>query len=181
MKLLTNKQEKSRQSDIENLLRDAAINESNYELFTERIDALELALEDQDWQKLGETGNKEFSRAGIQRINELARLYWLKNPLIRRAVLTQSQYVFAQGVEINSENEDVNEVIQAFVDDPKNKAELTDHQNRSVKEIELQLFANIFFVFFTNNLTGKVRVRTIPEYEIQEIITDPDDNKTPLF
>ena len=108
-------------------------------------------------------------------------MYYLKNPLIRRAVLTQAQYVFAQGVEINSENEDVNEVIQGFIDDPKNKAELTDHQNRTVKEIELQLFANIFFVFFTDPLTGKVLVRTIPEYEIREIIADPEDSKTPLW
>ena len=150
-------------------------------MFTERLAQLELALEDQGWERIGDQINKEFSRSGIALINDAARLFWLKNPLIRRAVLTQANYVFGQGVNIASENEDVNEVIQDFLDDTKNKAELTSHQNRIVKETELQLFANIFFVFFTNKLTGAVKVRTIPEQEIKLIITDPEDSKTPLF
>jgi hypothetical protein len=49
------------------------------------------------------------------------------------------------------------------------------------KETELQLFANIFFVFFHDPLTGRVRVRTIPVNEIEDVITDKDDSKTPLY
>ncbi|KKM02904.1 hypothetical protein LCGC14_1779780 [marine sediment metagenome] len=181
MKILTSKQEQTRQSEIEGLIREVATNESNYDLFTERIAVLELALEDQDWLKLDFSNSKQLGRDALQKINDRARMFWLKNPLIRRATLTQANYVFGQGVEISSDNEDVNEVIQAFIDDQKNKAELTDHETRMIKEIELQLFANIYFVFFTDAMTGKVLIRTIPEYEIHDIIADPEDSKTPLW
>ena len=90
MKILTNKQEQERESQIKGLIKEVALNENNYDLFTERIAALELALEDQDWLKLDSTGNKEISRAGRQKINDMARMFWLKNPLIRRATLTQA-------------------------------------------------------------------------------------------
>ncbi|MEE9451082.1 MAG: hypothetical protein V3V72_13615 [Ignavibacteriaceae bacterium] len=185
MKLLTNKQEQERESQIETLIKEIAVeshvNRENEDEFKERIAALEIALEDQDWLKLDFSNNKQLGRDSLQKINDRARMFWLKNPLIRRATLTQANYVFGQGVEINSENENVNKVIQAFIDDPKNKAELTDHETRMIKEIELQLFANIYFVFFTDASTGKVLVRTIPEYEIQDIVTEPEDSKTPVW
>ncbi|GAJ06609.1 unnamed protein product, partial [marine sediment metagenome] len=120
-------------------------------------------------------------REGLKRINKLARIYFLNDPLIRRAVLTQTQYVFGQGIQIRADHPLVDEVIQDFVDDSKNKAEITEHQGRMIKETELQLFANIYFVFFVDGATGRVRVRTIPADEIADIITDPEDSKTPLY
>ena len=181
MKIISDKTEKIREVALQELKTESNINFNNTEFLKERLAQLEFAFEDQGWERIGDQINKEFSRTGLAMINDAARLFWLKNPLIRRAVLTQANYVFGQGVNIASENEDVNEVIQDFLDDTKNKAELTSHQNRMVKEIELQLFANIFFVFFTDKLTGKVKVRTIPEQEIKLIITDPDDKKTPWY
>jgi len=167
--------------DLKKMVEMVRALESNEEIFRERIAELEFALEDADWLRLSAENDKEFSRQGIDNINKLARLSWLKNPLIRRAVLTQANYVFGQGLNMNSENEQVDLVIQKFLDDPKNKVELTDHAELMIKEQELQLFSNIFFVFFTDRKTGRVRVRTIPVYEIREIICDPEDNKTPLF
>jgi hypothetical protein len=75
----------------------------------------------------------------------------------------------------------VYEVLQAFIDDPKNQAELTTHQARMVKETELQLFANVFFVFFTNRSTGRVRVRTIHPDEVEDVICNPQDSKDPWY
>jgi hypothetical protein len=167
--------------DLKKMVEMVRALENNEELFTERIAELEFALEDADWLKLSMESEKEFSRQGIDNINQLARLSWLKNPLIRRAVLTQANYVFGQGINLNSDNEQVDAVIQKFLDDPKNKVELTDHAQLMIKEQELQLFSNIFFVFFTDRKTGRVRVRTIPVDEVRQIITDPDDNKTPLY
>lgn len=181
MEIISDKTAKLREAQLTKLTEESNINFNNLEIFTERLAQLEFAIEDQGWERIGDQINKEFSRSGIAMINDAARLFWLKNPLIRRAVLTQANYVFGQGVNIASENKDVNEVIQSFLDDKKNKAELTSHQNQMVKEIELSLFANIFFVFFTDKLTGAVKVRTIPEQEMKLIITDPEDSKTPLY
>lgn len=181
MKIITDKTEKLRESALKKLTDESNINFDNLEIVAEALSSLQLHMEDIGWDRIGDQLKDDFSRSGIAMINDAARLFWLKNPLIRRAVLTQANYVFGQGVNIASENEDVNIVIQEFLDDTKNKAELTSHQNRIVKEIELSLFANIFFVFFTNKVTGAVKVRTIPEQEMKIIITDPEDSKTPLF
>jgi len=167
--------------DIQKMQESIQQRDDSLELLQERLAELELALEDAGWMKLSSESQREFSREGLRKINQLARLYWIKNPLIKRAVLTQTQYVFGQGVNIEAEDPDVNEVIQEFLDDPKNRAELTEHQARMVKETELQVFGNIFFVFFVNKSTGRVRIRTIPVDEISDIITDPEDAKTPLY
>ena len=155
--------------------------EASLQLFEERMAELELALEDINWIRQGFENEKEFSREGLKKINQLARLYWIKNPLIKRAVITQAQYVFGQGVNINARHPLVNEVIQVFIDDEKNQSELTSHQARMIKETELQCFANLFFVFFVNKSNGRVRIRTINMDEIEEIICNPEDAKEPWY
>jgi len=167
--------------DLEKMQEAIEQRDESLEFLQERLAELELALEDAGWMKLSSESNREFSREGLRKINQLARLYWIKNPLIKRAVLTQTQYVFGQGVNIEAEDPDVNEVIQEFLDDPKNRAEFTEHQARMIKETEMQCFGNIFFVFFVNRSTGTVRIRTIPVDEIEDIICNPEDAKEPWY
>jgi hypothetical protein len=152
------------------------------ELFQERIAELELTLEDgSGWWRLDWQNRREFSRDGLNRIIALSRLFFLKNPLINRPVTLQAFYVWGQGVQISGHNDAINGVIQRFLDDPKNQAELTGHQARADKEIELQVTGNLFLVFFTNTRTGRVRVRSIPADEVADIITNPDDAKEPWY
>jgi len=158
-------------------LEDSSIEQSN---LTERLHDLELALEDVGWYKLGWMSEKEFSREGLRKINIIARYMYLKNPLIRRGVDIQAYYVFGQGVNIASDQEAVNDTVQGFLNDSKNQAELTSHQSRMGKEAELQLYANLFFTFFTDP-KGAVRIRTIPCDEVSEIITNPEDCKEPQY
>lgn len=145
----------------------------------ERLIELEQQLSEQSWERLSGQYEREFSRAGLREINRWARLMMLKNPLIRRGVLAQALYVFGQGVQIHGRDAQVNQVVQAFLDDAQNQAELTSHQARELKEIDLALFGNLFFVFFVNRATGRVKVRSINEDEIEEIICDPEDSKRP--
>lgn len=147
----------------------------------ERMAQLELALEDQEYVRLAFGAEMEFSRDGLRQICELARVMWLKNPLISRGVGVQAHYVFGQGVNIKGRSPAVDEVVQAFLDDPRNRAELTGQQALMIKEIELQITANLFFVFFTQPVTGRTRIRTIPFEEIDEIVCNPEDAKEPWF
>lgn len=142
----------------------------------ERLAELELALEDRGWERLMMDGERELSRDGLRRICALSRLMYLKNPLINRAVSIQAAYVFGQGVNINSNDEATNTIIQAFVDDPANQAELTSHQARMLKEVDLTVLGNIFFVLFTG-VDGAVKVRTLPVDEVVDIICNPEDAK----
>lgn len=163
------------------LAEAAAQYEANSAYLVERLAELELALEDGDWQRLTGENNRDFSRDGLKRITHLARLYFLKNPLLKRGVMIQTQYVWGQGATIQARHPKVNEVVQAFLDDPGNKAVLTGHQARMTKETELQIEANLFLAMFTNLATGTVRIRNIPFAEVEDIIFNPDDAAEPWF
>jgi len=155
---------------------------SNNELLQERIAELELALDDVGYERIGDSNfDKQFTKASIDKIAAMARLYWLKNPLIKRAVATQANYVFGQGVDVVAADEDVQTVVDAFMEDSKNRAELTGEQAMLTKETELQVTSNLFFTFFTDPLNGATRVRTIPLNEITRIIYNPDDSKEPWY
>lgn len=153
------------------------------DLMTERLGELELMLDDVDWIRLSIEGDREFSNAGLSRIVMLARLAYLKNPLINRAVNLQALYVWGQGVEIGARPSVVDDVVQSFLDNPKNQVELTSHQARTMKEISLQIGSNLFFVLFTNPSSGRTLIRSIPVDEILagDIICNPDDRKEPWY
>lgn len=155
---------------------------SNNELLQERIAELELALDDAGYERIGDSNfDKQFTKASIDKIAAMARVYWLKNPLVKRAVATQANYVFGQGVDVVAADEDVQTVVDAFMEDSKNRAELTGEQAMLTKETELQVTSNLFFTFFTDPLNGATRVRTIPLSEITRIIYNPDDSKEPWY
>lgn len=155
---------------------------SNNELLQERIAELELALDDVGYERIGDSNfDKQFTKASIDKIAAMARVYWLKNPLIKRAVATQANYVFGQGMDVVAADEDVQTVVDAFMEDSKNRAELTGEQAMLTKETELQVTSNLFFTFFTDPLNGATRVRTIPLNEITRIIYNPDDSKEPWY
>ena len=154
--------------------------EETIELLQERIASLELSLEDQDYQRLSAESSQEFSRQGLQRMMELSRLMYLKNPLINRGVQVQSYYVFGQGVSVHADNDDVNDVVQAFLNDQRNRAAFTGQQALEDREREQQVTGNTFIALFSSR-GGRVQVRTIPPEEIQEIVYNPDDAAEPWY
>ena len=163
-------------------LTDEAVNAINQvEYLQERMAALELALEDASWWRLSAESEREFSRDGLRQITQIARIFYLKNPLIKRGVEVQRDYVFGQGVSIRAEAAPVNAVIQTFLDDAKNKTELTSQQALAYKEVDLAVEGNLFLVLVTDSLRGRVRVRSIPFDEISDIITNPDDARAPWY
>jgi hypothetical protein len=155
--------------------------DNTLEFFQERITQLELALEDFSWYRIIGESQYEFSRQGLRMISQMARIMFLKNPLISRGVKITSYYVFGQGVTINSPDPEVNTVIQDFIRDSKNRAELTRQEAMTAKEAELEVQGNLFFVFFTNIDTGRVIIRSISLEQILEIVTNPEDRKDPWY
>ena len=150
--------------------------EDTVELFQERIAELEFAQEDRGWERLSGDSTLEFSKGHLDKIVARSRLYYLHNPLINRAVSLQADYVFAQGVSIQATDTDINNVIQAFLDDVQNIREITGHQARLMKEQTLMHDGNVFLVLFTDQQnTGKVQIRSVLVDEIVDIITNPDD------
>lgn len=156
--------------------------EAVVETLLERLADLELAVEDRGWvQLLGDNSTYDFSREGLRAINRNMRNSALGNPLINRAVTLQASYVFGQGVSIKTECEPVAGVLQAFLDNPKNKAELTSQQAMVEKETLLQVEGNLFFVFFEKPSSGELVIRSIPFDEIADIWFNPEDRKDPWY
>lgn len=167
----------------ESLLTENQQLHDTVEFFEERMNQLELAMiEDRDWLRMSSTSEDEFSRAGLRTIAEMCRIFSIKNPIIKRGIQVKQGYVWGQGVSIQAADDSVNEVVQSFLNDDKNRFELTGHQARMTKEKELQTDGNIFLVAFIDKAkTGRVRWRSIPFSQIDDIICNPDDAKEHWF
>lgn len=156
-------------------------------MLQESMADLELAMEDVGWDRLNAASTQEFSRSGLERSATLCRIMAVKHPLIKRGLAIRTSYVHGQGVEISARSagddgeQDVNAVIQRFLDDRSNRAALTGQQATEELERALGTDGNVFLACFTSPLTGRVQVRSISFSDIQDIVTNPDDRDEPWY
>jgi len=133
-----------------------------------------LMLSNLEWRREINLGWIEFSRWGIQQIILIARLYFIKNPIIQRGINIASAYVFARGVEVSCDDERANDQLTSFF-----QANSKVFGKVGLWELEKRLYydGQIFFAFFSDTQSsGETKVRTIDATEIQEILTNPDDS-----
>jgi hypothetical protein len=147
------------------------------QVFKERLWELELALEDRGWVREVTRAALEFSRYGVQQLIGICRVYGIKNPIIKRIAEICELYVFGRGIEIRSDDDTANQVIQDFLHD--NDAEM-GHNGLAAKETSIQTDGALYFGLATDN-KGKVRVVMIDPLEIMDVVTDPDDTGKPLY
>lgn len=153
----------------------------------ESLASLELALEDEGWERLTVGATQEFSRQGLGRAAEVARVMAIASPWIKRGLNLRQAYVWGQGVSISARatgadgTQDVNAVVQAFLDDDGNRRAFTGDQAHVELERALGTDGNVFLAHFTSPLTGFVQVRGIPFDEIVDIISNPGDRDDPWF
>lgn len=172
-------------------LRDQLnVERNNVELLAESMTRLELAAEDIGWQRLIAAGERELTRQGLEQITAICRLMSVANPLIKRGLLLRGAYVFGQGVEISarangrrqrSGEQDVNAVIQRFIDDPGNRRILFGAEAQQRLERALGTDGNLFLSLWTRPASGRVQVRILPWDEITDVIRNPDDSSEPWF
>lgn len=140
---------------------------------------LELMLDNVEWRREINLSWLEFSRWGIQQIILISRLYYIKNPIIRRLIDVDACYVFGRGVEVSSPDEDANAVLAAFFEANKSvlgQVALSEHQKRTNYD------GNLFFAFFPDtDSTGTTSVRLIDATEMQDVVTDPEDIARPWY
>ncbi len=143
----------------------------------ERLWDLELALEDRGWVRETTLAALEFSRFGVQRLISICRVYGIKNPIIKRIAEICELYVFGRGIEIRSDDDATNQVIQDFL--TRNDAEM-GHNGLAQKERDVQTDGAQYFGLATDPV-GNVRVIMVDPLEIMDVIVDPDDSAHPLF
>lgn len=138
---------------------------------------IELALQNVEWRREINLSWLEFSRWGIQQIILISRLYYIKNPLIRRGIDVSAAYVFARGFEVTSSDPDANDVLKDFID--RNQA-VFGHVAMVENERKKYYDGNLFFALFADKAdSGSVECRLIDATEIQDIVTDEEDSSTP--
>lgn len=172
-------------------LREALdVAQNNLELLSESYSALELAAEDRGWQRMLTAGEREFTRDGLRQISALCRLHLLKHCLVRRGLLLKSFYVFGGGVEITARadghedragEQDVNAVVQEFLDDRDNRRALTGASAHQRLENALGTDGNVFVGLWTKPQTGRVQARIVPWDEIEDVISNPQDASEPWY
>jgi hypothetical protein len=164
---------------------ERAVYESAAELAFDRLAEsfarLELARENQGWTALREQYRDSFTREGLRTAAEDGRLFGVANPIIKRGREARHAYIWGQGVTIDARDATVNDFIQAFMDDEGNREALFGAQAKANYEGALYDEGNFFIANFTNPLTGRVQVRTIPFDEIVDVITKPGDKLTPWY
>lgn len=159
--------------------RDVLAYALTIDLLESRLASLESRLQEDGWMRLGSEAGREFSRDRLGDLIDLARINYLKNPLIRRAVNVIALYVWGQDVEIAAPDDGVKAVIDRFW--RANRATFTGQQASRLLEVEIQTTGNVFFALFVNRQDGGVTVRTVPVEEMHEIVTNPDDRHEPWF
>lgn len=143
----------------------------------ERMWELELALEDRGWVRETTLAMLEFSRYGVQQLIRICRIYGIKNPLIKRGVEICALYVLGRGVEIRSDDDTTNQIIQDFLE--ANKTEL-GHLGLAEKIRALETDGSLYFGLVTDP-KGDVTVEMIDPLEVMDVITDPDDTSRPWY
>ncbi len=140
---------------------------------------IELALANVEWRREISISWLEFSRWGIQQIILISRLYYIKNPLLRRAIDVCAVYVFGRGVEVTSTDPDANDVLKEFWQRNKKTlgpAAVMMHERAKYYD------GNLFFAFFSDTeATGTTDCRMMDATEVQEVVTDPQDSSREIL
>ena len=138
----------------------------------------ELLLQNVNWQREINYSWLEFTRWGIQQIILICRLYWIKNPIVRRLVNVRAEYVFARGFDVTTDDETANDAIQDFI---RRNQKVLGHVALTAQQRSKDTDGNLFWVFFPDKATGECDIRIIDATEIQDIWTDPDDADVPQY
>lgn len=144
----------------------------------------QLAADEYGWSKIGDEG-VPVTRDEIRKVAARARIMAVADPLTRRAVNLRIAYVWGSGLTIgaaDSDNEggqDVNAVVQAFLEDQAGT--FASPQACEERERSLMTAGNVFLALPTDPVNGRVQVRRIPDFQVDDIDTDPQDTETPWF
>lgn len=177
-------------AELAELRTELNVERNDREILEESFADLEAQILEPGWIRMSVIAEHEFSREGLRRIAAACRVMGIKNPLIVRGLALASAYVWGQGVEIAARangqraetgEQDVNSVIQTFMDNEGNQRVLSGEEAQVRNERTLRTDGNMFFVLFTKPLTGRVQVRTVPFAEIADILRNPEDTSEPQY
>lgn len=140
-----------------------------------------LRRDDQGWSRLGGDAEEAIDRERLLEKVALARVMAVADPLIKRGLIQRQCFVWGRGVTIRASKgdtdgaQDVNAVVQGFLDDPSNRATFSASTAHAERERTFGTDGNLILSLITDPVTGRVQVRHLPLGEIVDVITNPED------
>lgn len=133
-----------------------------------------------------QSANEAFTADFRKRIAAKILVAVTAHPLIKRGVELREAYVWGGGVTIATDDspdqgQDVNAVLQAFLDDPDNQETWTAMTAQVANERDLCISGEIVFCLPTDPQNGRVRVRKLKPLQITQIYLDPEDEFTEQY
>jgi hypothetical protein len=143
------------------------------DILKEATAEVEVSLTIPGWSKLGVSNSSELTSASRALYVQKSRYLYSFDPLASRSVRMWTDYSFGSGISYHSENKAVQDALDKFWKNPKNRKVLSEAGQRKSSD-KMLADGEVFFALFLGS-DGEVTIRWIDPLEITEIITDPDD------
>jgi ribulose bisphosphate carboxylase small subunit len=147
----------------------------NEEDFTEAAGS-NVDMDEDQWRRLSGDSSRDLSPISQKRIRETAYYLWRTNLLANRMIELPVAYILAEGVSLTVENEDAQNWLNAFWNDPINLMDI-----RLVEKVrELALYGEQCWPAFANDINGHVRLGYLDPELIETVVKDPDNSTQPI-
>lgn len=125
------------------------------------------------WRKITGASTRNLTPLKQERMYEIAFYLWENNPLARWIIEILKDFILAEGLPFQADNDAVSEALNDFWYDPLNQMDV--YLEKHVRE--QWLFGVLCLPVYTAEQTGKVRLGYIDPAMIDEVITDPGNVK----
>lgn len=135
-----------------------------------------VSVNDKDetgWRKLTGNSNRNLSPLKQERMYEIAVHLWENTPLGKWIIEIIKDFLVADGLPFQADNDDVSEALEDFFYDPLNQLDVFLEKHAR----EQWLFGVLLLPAFTGKNTGSLRVGYLDPAQIDKVITDPGNTK----
>jgi hypothetical protein len=115
-----------------------------------------------------------------RRLAQQSRIALIHDPLAGAEAQLRSNFAFGRGIsKPQAKDPEVQKIIDRAWRDPNNERKLTSFEAQRHRSNEMLTAANLFMTMFTAN--GQVRVGFRDADDVTDVVTDPEDDETPLW
>lgn len=115
-------------------------------------------------------GLRDFTQIDRETILEIMWVLWQSNPVADRSMEMKRDYILGRGLQFNADDDDLQEIIDAFAEDNELHARLKEFV------LQLYLFGSQCYPVFVRKTDGRVQLGYFDPAEIEDVIPHPDNS-----
>ncbi len=131
--------------------------------------------DEDEWRPLTGDSKRDLSPIQQTRMQKLARYQWESNLLANAIIELPVAYLLAQGVALQSKDDDAQALLDRFWHDPINEMDL----KLPKKVRELSIYGEQCYPAFVG-IDGQVRIGYLNPCLIETVVLDPDNTEQPI-